>query len=145
MELKAVIKSCGLVALLSCSLSVFASNEKIKCPSVNFVKSNYSDILLTVKQEYQEPTKFFVQSNQMLAVEDVESNREWTVDVFVNTVQAYDFTEAYKNAKSTLANIVKADSVYAENYPDAAACAYSDNNGNISVMLSGYKIIKNHK
>lgn len=124
MELKSIIKTCVTVALLSTSISVFALNEQIKCPSVEFIKSQFTDALNQVTKI--ESNRFDVAYDDLKF--DTDSQRHWSIDVFVNTTTEADFTEAYKAAKNTIASIARPQKAYLDAHENF--CGYMDKNGN---------------
>jgi hypothetical protein len=123
MELRSIIKTCAIAALLSCSLSVYALSEKVKCPSVDFIKANLPGALNQVTQLKQ--NRFDVRYDDLLF--DEESQRHWYSDVIVYTTKESDFNEAYQLAKDSIASIVRPEKVYLEEHE--AYCGYRDKNG----------------
>lgn len=136
MELKSIFKNCVIVGLLSCSLSVFAQSEKIKCPSIDFVRLIPPGNLNTIVRydlEREHRIEFDVKGWDYYY--DIASKLEWKLHIYVKTAQDYDFNEAFKKAQYALANIVKVENDNADENRVYAECRYLDKDGKTPLIL----------
>jgi hypothetical protein len=133
--LKSFIHTCAIATLLTCSISVFANNEQIKCPSIEFIKSTYTDSLDIVSRT--DHKEFYVQSTRDSP--DDNSKYSWELEVHVYTSQEDDFNEAYKSAVYSLDHIAKAENVFADEGYGRLYCAYLDQDNKRALLLSAGK------
>jgi hypothetical protein len=131
MLIKSTLKIVCIALLVNISGTAFAANE-IKCPSPEYVKSNFAGTMNTIKR--REPKTFAAESDQIIY--DYDNKLYWiTRTAYVTTAEDYDFNEAHKLAEISINNIAIAKTKYAEGYPGLIACTYLDKNENTLAYL----------
>lgn len=128
--IRVILLSCLTITL---SFPCYASRNEIKCPSADFLRAQFTDKINDVSRI--EPNKFVVEYWD--TVTDDEGQR-WSISIFADTAEDYDFNEAYHEALQSLKNDAHhPDKPYTT--PQEAYCRYVNRMDNDSKVLAFYK------